>query len=126
MTIVAIFPDDLHPSLNNFGWAGSVVSDVWMGAGEGTHGGGSQNISSTTFSRVICEAISVATSSIKAPPAASCSDGVKRDKETWRNFRPCEPDEVLPSVGMDILEKVHPGGCEPKVVPRLLIREDRS
>ena len=28
MTISAICLDDLHPSIDNFGWAGSVVSDL--------------------------------------------------------------------------------------------------
>ena len=40
MAIATIFPDDLQSSINNFGWAGSVVRGVWMGVGEGMHGGG--------------------------------------------------------------------------------------
>jgi hypothetical protein len=124
MNIAAVFPDDPHPSLNNFSWAGLVVSNAVVGMRKGTHGGGLQNISSTTLSGVICEAISVATRSIKASHAASCSDGVKRDRETRRNLRPCEPDKVPPSMSMGTLGIVHPRGCEPEVVRRFPIRED--
>ena len=79
VTIAAIFPNDFHPTADDPSWAGSFVSDVVSGDEKGTHGGGSQNTSSTTFPDVIRETISVVTRSIKASHAASCSYGVK----TW-------------------------------------------
>jgi hypothetical protein len=57
----------------------------------------------------------MAARSTKMSHVASCSDGVRHDKETWRNIRPHKPDNVPPSVSMDTPGIVHPGDCKPEV-----------
>ena len=95
----------------------------------GTDGVGSQNISSTTFSSAMYETILFTARSIKAPLAASYHGVVKYDRGMRRDFRPCEPDRVPPSVSIDT-----PGTpnlrdctlCGPGVIQPLVVWAARS